>query len=70
MPGEWWGDDAGGAGDRWWCSWSPTNLQPKPRDYYRVEDIIGRRFWLYRLDLYGPRGTGAEPRWFIHGLFA
>lgn len=38
------------------------------RDYYRVEDKQGRRYWLYREGLYG---EGAEaPRWFVHGLFA
>lgn len=38
------------------------------RDYYRVEDAQGRRFWLFRAGLYG-RET-AEPRWYLHGLFA
>jgi protein ImuB len=37
------------------------------RDYYRVEDEAGRRFWLYRDGLYRP---DAAPRWFLHGLFA
>lgn len=37
------------------------------RDYYRVEDETGRRFWLFREGLYG-RDTG-PPRWFLHGLF-
>jgi protein ImuB len=32
------------------------------RDYYRVEDEAGRRFWLYRPE--------APPRWFLHGIFA
>jgi protein ImuB len=39
----------------------------KTRDYYRVEDRQGRRFWLFRQGLYG---EADEPRWFIHGLFA
>jgi protein ImuB len=38
------------------------------RDYYRIEDSCGRRFWIFREGLYG-RETQA-PRWFIHGLFA
>ncbi|HSZ74868.1 MAG TPA: DUF6504 family protein [Rhizomicrobium sp.] len=38
------------------------------RDYFRVEDHEGRRFWLYRDGLFG-RET-KEPRWFVHGLFA
>lgn len=37
------------------------------RDYYRVEDREGRRFWLFRQGLYEET---AEPRWFVHGLFA
>jgi protein ImuB len=39
----------------------------RTRDYYRVEDTNGRRYWLYREGLYG--GVSA-PRWFMHGLFA
>lgn len=37
------------------------------RDYYRVEDRDGRRYWLYREGFYG---DDAAPRWFVHGLFA
>ncbi|HRK69498.1 MAG TPA: DNA polymerase Y family protein, partial [Hyphomonas sp.] len=37
------------------------------RDYYRVEDKEGRRYWLYREGLYGENDA---PRWFVHGLFA
>ena len=36
------------------------------RDYYRVEDEAGRRFWLFRAGL-----PGESPlRWYMHGLFA
>ncbi|MHA1157156.1 MAG: Y-family DNA polymerase [Alphaproteobacteria bacterium] len=38
------------------------------RDYFRVEDAVGHRFWLYREGLYG-RET-ATPRWYLHGVFA
>lgn len=38
------------------------------RDYYRVEDEGGHRFWLFRHGLY-ERETAA-PDWYIHGLFA
>lgn len=38
------------------------------RDYYRVEDKQGRRYWLYREGFYGE--SEAQPRWFVHGLFA
>lgn len=36
------------------------------RDYYRVEDEQGARYWLFRLGQYG-HGT---PQWFLHGFFA
>ncbi|HET8727761.1 MAG TPA: DNA polymerase Y family protein, partial [Alphaproteobacteria bacterium] len=36
------------------------------RDYYRIEDAEGRRFWVYREGLYAPE---IPPRWFLHGLF-
>lgn len=37
----------------------------RTRDYYRVEDREGRRFWLYSE---GPR-DGMAPKWYLHGLF-
>jgi protein ImuB len=48
-------------GPEWWRE-GPR----KPRDYYRVEDEDGRRFWLYREGLYGAQ---EPPRWFLHGFF-
>lgn len=42
----------------------------RARDYYRVEDQDGRRFWLYREGLYEAADLEAPPRWFIQGLFA
>jgi protein ImuB len=47
--------------------WTYRKRQPT-RDYYLLEDEVGRRFWLYREGLYG-RET-ATPRWFLHGFFA
>ncbi|MCW1428766.1 Y-family DNA polymerase [Novosphingobium sp. JCM 18896] len=38
------------------------------RDYYRVEDEAGHRFWLFRHGLYGLEVE--HPDWYIHGLFA
>ena len=46
----------------WWRDGLP------PRDYYRIEDDGGRRFWLFREGLHGEGGM--PPRWFLHGLFA
>lgn len=45
--------------------WWNTGEAPT-RDYYRVEDAEGRRFWVFRAGLYEEVGT---PRWFLHGLF-
>ena len=47
----------------------PLKNLPRTRDYYRVEDVEGRRYWLFRLGLYGD-GRGGSPEWFMHGLFA
>ncbi len=38
------------------------------RDYYRVEDARGRRYWLFRHGLYGEEKV--NPDWYVHGLFA
>jgi protein ImuB len=45
------------------------------RDYFRVEDEDGSRFWLYRDGLYDreiaqKEGQVIQPNWFMHGLFA
>ncbi len=37
------------------------------RDYFRVEDQAGLRFWLFRAGLY--RDT-TQPHWFLHGMYA
>jgi protein ImuB len=48
--------------------WRDAKGRPLTRDYFRIEDRNGRRFWLYREGLYD-RET-ARPRWFVHGVFA
>ena len=48
----------------WWRQPSCARL----RDYYRVEDSDGRRYWIYREGVIGD-GRGGAPSWFIHGLF-
>lgn len=40
----------------------------RTRDYYRVEDARGRRYWIFRYGLYGAEAT--HPGWYMHGLFA
>jgi protein ImuB len=42
----------------WWQG-DPQEGDAPPRDYFRVEDADGRRYWLYR----------SAGRWFLHGLF-
>ncbi|NQU70637.1 MAG: DNA polymerase Y family protein, partial [Rhodospirillales bacterium] len=54
----------------WWLAGNDSdgdnNDGARLRDYYRVEDNKGRRFWLYREGLYRP---DAPPAWFLHGIF-
>jgi protein ImuB len=51
----------------WWLEQDGGGV----RDYYRVEDVAGRRFWVYREGLCGETAAGkGGPRWFMHGLFA
>jgi len=46
----------------WWRNAAPAARET--RDYYRVEDEDGGRFWLYR------QSAGETSRWYLHGLFA
>src|SRR6266478_3180619 len=55
--------------------WWRHNGQALTRDYFRVEDEAGLRFWIYRDGLYGSElvtgeGEPAPSNWFVHGLFA
>ncbi|MBW8785706.1 MAG: DNA polymerase Y family protein [Novosphingobium sp.] len=49
----------------WWRERSTVRL----RDYYRVEDGAGRRYWIYRAGLAGD-GRGGLPEWFLQGLWS
>lgn len=49
----------------WWAR-RAKDVEPT-RDYYRVEDDEGYRYWLYRQGLYE---RGENPHWFMHGFFA
>ena len=45
------------------------------RDYFRIEDAEGLRFWIFRDGLYEGEvfdadGKPAPPHWYVHGLFA
>ena len=49
----------------WWKSIQVAN--EATRDYFRVEDADGGRFWLFRQGVYEYNET---PKWFMHGFFA
>ena len=51
--GEWWKRDAELAA---------------ARDYFRVEDDAGERYWIYRAADGEDAATGSH-RWFLHGVF-
>ncbi|NCC22310.1 MAG: DNA polymerase Y family protein [Alphaproteobacteria bacterium] len=45
----------------WWRFRGPA------RDYFRVEDESGQRYWVYRSGAYRP---GESANWFLHGYFS
>jgi protein ImuB len=52
--------------DEWWRPEGSSTVDAI-RDYYRVEDEEGRRFWLFRAGLHG---ADHPPGWFVHGVFS
>jgi protein ImuB len=64
IAAEWWIED--GAANSTSNAADPRDSGDRVRDYYRVEDEDGRRFWLFRAGLPGD----PPPRWFVHGVFA
>ena len=48
--------------------WGSGHPLAEVRDYYRVEDEAGRRYWVFREGRYDLTPPVA-PRWYIHGLF-
>jgi protein ImuB len=56
----------------WWRP-RPDGRLARTRDYYRIEDDQGLRYWLFREGLYGAEYTGAKderaPSWWMHGMF-
>lgn len=57
-------------GPEWWLG-DPAAIggseETEVRDYFRIEDTAGQRFWVYRRGLYCP---GLPPQWFLQGMFA
>lgn len=50
------------------AEWWHDGRDAPVRDYYRIEDDSGRRYWIFREGLW--RNGGPAPRWFMHGAFA
>ena len=50
----------------WWRGSIDEVSTVQVRDYYRVEDETGARFWLFRGGLHG---SGYFPKWWLHGVF-
>jgi len=56
--------------------WWKQNGEALTRDYFRIEDAQGLRFWIFRDGLYegevekDEEGKPVSPKWFVHGLFA
>lgn len=61
LLGEWWQTDSmsGASPSSEGAGGDPIAGDAEPRDYFRVEDADGRRYWLYR----------RAGQWFLHGLF-
>jgi protein ImuB len=55
----------------WWSEHGGHSFGNLARDYFRVEDKSGLRFWLFRAGLYRDLVPGdPAPTWFLHGTFA
>ena len=48
--------------------WKRDGEMHAVRDYFRVEDEEGRRYWLFRRGD-GVDGETGDLRWFLHGFF-
>jgi protein ImuB len=54
--------------------WRTGDARERTRDYYRLEDDGGGRYWVFREGLYNREDGGdfgdREPSWWMHGVFA
>lgn len=53
--------------EEWWKREIDEVSVLHARDYYRVEDAEGARYWVFRAGLYGD--PDAPPKWWLHGVF-
>ncbi len=76
IAAEWWRrrpapilvPNAGGDGNATEQRFQLGDDPARTRDYYRVEDKRGRRFWIFRHGVFAAEKP--MPGWYLHGLFA
>jgi protein ImuB len=65
---EWWRELVRSSGIAGALPIRPASPPSRPRDYYRIEDEDGHRYWVFREGLYQESARGT-PGWFLHGVF-
>jgi len=65
---EWWRELVRSSGIAGAPPIRPASPPSRPRDYYRIEDEDGHRYWVFREGLYQESAQGS-PGWFLHGVF-
>jgi len=65
---EWWSSPAADAQKPGKIEAAAEEAARLTRDYFRVEDAEGRRYWLFREGLYGKEDV--VPRWYVQGVSA
>jgi len=48
---------------------TPAQDRLRERDYYRIEDADGVRYWVFREGRYTALAEAGEPVWYMHGVF-
>jgi len=53
----------------WWRPAARSDRPARTRDYYKLEDGEGGRYWVFREGLYGREDAERVPTWWMHGVF-
>ena len=53
----------------WWRPPERPGREPRTRDYYKLEDEDGGRYWVFREGLYNREDAERPPSWWLHGVF-
>ncbi len=48
--------------------WWHLHMHSRPRDYYRIEDETGSRYWVFRDGLYQRHEQEGAPVWYLHWI--